>query len=198
MTILGACQSIAGGAFVGQLVVWADRSLSIRAGDVRLGVLYAAWGVGALAAALLTARLTRRIGAPRLTLLGLPASAALAVGTALSPNWVVGTVFMVAWSAAYMLVVINTINYRQQVTPERLMSRVNTAGRMLSFGAGFPLGALLGGAVAAGAGPVAGMLAGAGMAAAGAVYAWVSPLRRVLASTSTAGREHATGGRAAW
>ena len=183
MTILGACQSIAGGAFVGQMVVWADRSLSIRAGDVRLGALFAAWGVGALAAALLTARLSRRVGAPRLTLLGLPASAALAVGTAISPNWIVGVVFMVAWSAAYMLVVINTINYRQQVTPERLMSRVNTAGRMLSFGAGFPLGALLGGAVAAGAGPVAGMLAGAAVAAAGAAYAWLSPLRKVLASS---------------
>jgi MFS family permease len=183
MTILGACQSIAGGAFVGQMVVWADRSLSIRAGDVRLGALFAAWGVGALVAALLTARLSTRVGAPRLTLLGLPASAALAVGTAISPNWVAGAVLMVAWSAAYMLVVISTINYRQQVTPDPLMSRVNTAGRMLSFGAGFPLGALLGGGVAAGAGPVAGMLAGAAVAALGAVYAWLSPLRTVEAPT---------------
>ncbi len=76
-----------------------------------------------------------------------------------------------------MLVVINAINYRQQVTPEALMSRVNTAGRMLSFGAGFPLGALLGGVVARSAGPVAGMLAGAAVAAVGAIYAWMSPLR---------------------
>ena len=179
MTILGACQSIAGGAFVGQMVVWADRSFSIREGDFRLGLLYAAWGVGALASAILTPRLARHFGAARLTLLGFPASAVLAVGTAISPTWEVGVAMMVGWSSAYMLVVINSINYRQQVTPEHLMSRVNTAGRMLSFGAGFPVGALLGGIVAANAGPVAGMLAGAAVATVAAVYAWISPLRAV-------------------
>jgi hypothetical protein len=92
---------------------------------------------------------------------------------------------MVGWSSAYMLVVINSINYRQQVTPEPLMSRVNTAGRMLSFGAGFPVGALLGGVVAANAGPVAGMLAGAAVAAMGAAYGWVSPLRTIPAEAAT-------------
>ncbi|HJP66486.1 MAG TPA: MFS transporter, partial [Actinomycetota bacterium] len=177
MTIVAAGQSIAGGAFVGQMVVWADRSFGIRAGDVRLGVLYGVWGVGALASAVLIPSLSRRYGAARLTLIGLPASAALAVATALSPNWVAGSVLMAAWSSAYMLVVITAINYRQQVTPEPLMSRVNTAGRMLSFGAGFPVGALLGGVVASGSGPVAGMLAGGAVAAIAAVYAWVSPLR---------------------
>jgi hypothetical protein len=185
MTILGACQSIAGGAFVGQMVVWADRSFSIREGDFRLGLLYAAWGVGALASAVLTPRLSRHFGAARLTLLGFPVSAALAVGTAISPTWQVGVVMMVGWSSAYMLVVINSINYRQQVTPERLMSRVNTAGRMLSFGAGFPIGALLGGVVASQAGPVAGMLAGGVVAAIGAVYGWLSPLRTVPAPAIT-------------
>jgi predicted MFS family arabinose efflux permease len=177
MTILGACQAIAGGAFVGQMVVWADRSLGVRAGNVRLGLLFGGWGVGALAASVVTPRLARRYGAARITLLALPASAAMAVATALAPNWVAGALLLVGWSSAYMLVVINAINYRQQETPEPLMSRVNTAGRMLSFGAGFPLGALLGGAVAGSAGPVAGMLSGAAVAALGAVYAWLSPLR---------------------
>jgi predicted MFS family arabinose efflux permease len=172
---------------VGQLVVWADRSFSIRAGDARLGALYGAWGVGALAAAVFIPRLSRRYGAARLTLVGMPASAALAVGTAISPTWVVGTVLTAAWSGAYMLVVINSINYRQLETPERLMSRVNTAGRMLSFGVGFPVGALLGGVVASQAGPVAGMLAGAAVAALGAVYAWLSPLRAVAAPPATTG-----------
>ncbi|MFN2589853.1 MAG: MFS transporter [Actinomycetota bacterium] len=182
MTILGACQSIAGGAFVGQMVVWADRSLGVRAGNVRLGFLFGGWGVGALVAAMLTPRLSRRFGAARLVLTALPASAVLATATALAPNWVAGTLLLVAWSSAYMLVVISTINYRQQVTPERLMSRVNTAGRMLSFGAGFPAGALVGGAVAGSAGPVAGMLAGAVVAAFGATYAWMSPLRSLAPS----------------
>ena len=85
---------------------------------------------------------------------------------------------LVGWGAAYMGVVINAITYRQQVTPEPLMSRVNTTGRMLSFGLGSPIGSVLGGVVAQVADPWAGILAGAAVLAAGAAVAWLSPLRR--------------------
>jgi MFS family permease len=178
MTIVGAAQSIAGGAFVGQMVVWADQALDVRAGDWRLGVVFAAWGVGVLVTTLLVPRAVRRVGAARVTLLCLPASAVLCVATALSSNWVVGSLVLVAWGAAYMGVVINSITYRQQVTPERLMSRVNTTGRMLSFGLGWPVGSVLGGVVAQAAGPRAGMLAGAAVLVVGVVVGWLSPLRR--------------------
>ncbi len=177
MTLVGACQSLAGGAFVGQMVVWADRSLGVRSGDIRLGVLFGAWGLGALAASVLMAKLIRERGAPRVTLLALPASALLATATALSTNWLEGAMLLLAWGVAYMLVVMSTVTYRMQETPEPLMSRVNTAGRMLSFGVGWPVGSLLGGLVAQAAGPGAGMLAGASVAALGALLAWTSPLR---------------------
>jgi MFS family permease len=178
MTVVGAAQSISGGAFVGQMVVWADRELGVREGDWRLGVVFSAWGVGVLVASLVVPRLARRVGAARLTLLFLPASALLAVATTMSGQWVVGSVAMAAWGVAYMGVVLNTINYRQQVTPEPLMSRVNTTGRMLSFGIGWPLGSILGGAVAEAGGPRSGMLAGAAVLVVGCGYAWTSPLRR--------------------
>jgi hypothetical protein len=178
MTVVGACQALAGGAFVGQMVVWADRSLGVPAGDWRLGVLYGAWGIGGLIAALSLPRLVGAYGGVRVTLVALPASAVFAVLTALAWSWVSGAILLICWGIAYMLVVTNAITYRQQVTPEPLMSRVNTAGRMLSFGVGFPLGGLAGGAVAEAGGPVAGMLAGAIIGAAGAVYAWLSPLRQ--------------------
>lgn len=177
MTIVGAAQSVAGGAFVGQMVVWADRALDIREGDWRLGVLFSAWGVGVLVTSLLVPRAVRLVGAARLTLLALPVSTVLCTLTALATNWVAGSLALVAWGAAYMGVVINSITYRQQVTPERLMSRVNTTGRMLSFGVGWPLGAVLGGVVSHAAGPRAGMLAGAAVLAAAVVVAWLSPLR---------------------
>ncbi|MEJ7744721.1 MAG: hypothetical protein WKF73_20610 [Nocardioidaceae bacterium] len=48
-------------------------------------------------------------------------------------NWQLAILSLVAWSGAYSLVVINSISYRQQVTPEALMGRVNTAGRMLAW-----------------------------------------------------------------
>jgi sorbitol-specific phosphotransferase system component IIBC len=97
--------------------------------------------------------------------------------TTISGQWVVGSVAMAAWGVAYMGVVLNTVNYRQQVTPEPLMSRVNTTGRMLSFGVGWPLGSILGGVVAEAAGPRAGMLAGTAVLVLGCGYAWLSPLR---------------------
>ncbi|MBA3232325.1 MAG: MFS transporter, partial [Propionibacteriales bacterium] len=126
MTIVGAAQAVAGGAFVGQMVVWADRALDVRAGDWRLGVVFSAWGVGVFATSVLIPQAVRRVGAARVTLLALPASAVLCVLTALASHWVVGSLLMIVWGAAYMAVVINAITYRQQVTPEPLMSRVNT------------------------------------------------------------------------
>jgi MFS family permease len=177
MTVVGAAQSISGAAFVGQMVVWADRDLDVREGDWRLGVVFSAWGVGVLVASLAVPPLARRVGAARLTLLLLPASAVLAALTTISGQWLVGSVAMAAWGVAYMGVVLNTVNYRQQVTPEPLMSRVNTTGRMLSFGVGWPLGSVLGGVVAEVAGPRAGMLAGTAVLVLGCGYAWLSPLR---------------------
>jgi len=177
MTVVGAAQSIAGGAFVGQMVVWADRSLGVREGDWRLGVVFGAWGVGVLVTSLSVPALVRRVGAARVTLLLLPASAVLCTLVALAQDWVTGSLLLVAWGAAYMGVVINSITYRQQVTPESLMSRVNTTGRMLSFGLGWPLGSVLGGVVAHAAGPRAGMLAGAAVLVVGVAVGWLSPLR---------------------
>jgi MFS family permease len=177
MTAIGAAQSIAGGAFTGQMVVWADRDLDVREGDWRLGVVFSSWGVGVLVTSLLLPRLVRRFGAARVALLAMPASTVLCVLTSLARNWITGSIFMIFWGAAYMAVVINAITYRQQVTPEPLMSRVNTTGRMLSFGLGTPIGALLGGVVAQHHGPRAGMLAGAAVLAVAVVFAWLSPLR---------------------
>jgi MFS family permease len=178
MTVVGTTQAISGGAFMGQLIPWADRSLDVREGDWQLGALFATWGIGVLVATLLVPRFVRRVGAARVTLLILPVSAALCAVTALSRNWVFASVLLMAWGAAYMGVVINAITYRQQVTPERLMSRVNTTGRMLSFGLGAPIGAVLGGVVAQVAEPSSGILAGAAVMSAGVAVAWLSPLRR--------------------
>jgi MFS family permease len=188
MTFIGTTQAVAGGAFVGQMVVWADKELDVRAGDPRLGTVFAAWSVGSLAATLVMPRLAARLGAARVALLALPVSAALAVAVALAPVWWLATLLVAAWGAAYILVVVNAITYRQQVTPDHLMSRVNTTGRMLSFGLGWPVGAVLGGVVSQAAGPVAGLLSGAVVLAGGAVGAWLSPLRHEPAPEVAAAR----------
>jgi MFS family permease len=177
MTIVGAAQSLCGGAFVGLLVVWADRVLGVRAGDWRLGVVFGSWGIGVLLTTLLMPRVVGRFGVARVTLYALPFSLVMSVVVTLTQEWVAASIATAIWGVAYMAVVLNAITYRQQVTPEPLMSRVNTTGRMLSFGLGTPLGALLGGLVAEATGPRGGMLAGSAVLAGGVVVAWTSPLR---------------------
>ncbi|MGH2600242.1 MAG: hypothetical protein ACRDJ9_12765 [Dehalococcoidia bacterium] len=54
---------------------------------------------------------------------------------------------------------------------------MNTTGRLLSFGLGYPLGAIVAGTVSETAGPRAALLAMAAIPAAGAIAAWLSPLR---------------------
>jgi predicted MFS family arabinose efflux permease len=76
-------------------------------------------------------------------------------------------------------VVLCAITLRQKVTPDRLQSRVNTAARMLSFGAGWPTGALLGGVVSEASGPRTAMVFASALVVAAAVGAWLSPLRRL-------------------
>jgi MFS family permease len=178
MTIVGATQSLCGGAFVGLLVVWADRVLGVREGDWRLGVVFGSWGIGVLLTTLLTPRVVGRFGAAKVTLYALPFSLVMSVVVTLTQEWVAASIATAIWGVAYMAVVLNAITYRQQVTPEPLMSRVNTTGRMLSFGLGTPIGALLGGLVAEVTGPRGGMLAGSAVLAGGVVVAWTSPLRR--------------------
>lgn len=178
MTALGAAQSFSGGAFVAELVVWADRVLGVRGGDVRLGVLFGSWGVGGLLATALLPRATRRLGPAGVTLAFLPASAAVGVATCLTRDWRLASLGSLLWGTAYTTVVVNSITLRQQRTPEPLQSRVNTAGRMLSFGLGYPLGALAAGVAAQQAGPRAAIVACMAPLVLGAGAAWLGPLRR--------------------
>ena len=62
--------------------------------------------------------------------------------TPLSPNWSLAALALLVWGSAYVLVIVNAISYRQQVTPEQLLGRVNTAGRMLSWGVGWTFGSV--------------------------------------------------------
>lgn len=121
--------------------------------------------------------LTRRLGAARLALRALPTSLLCGLAVVFSSYWLFGALAAVAWGAAYTTVVINSITYRQQVTPPELQGRVNTTARMLSWGVGNPLGAALAGTVAVAVSPAAGLAASVAVLAVGVVLAWCSPLR---------------------
>lgn len=187
MTVVGTIQCVAGGGFVALMVVWCDQVLGIGTEGLRFGLVYASWSIGALIASIGLPRLLRRASAARIALTALPASAVLGVCAAMAPTWQMAAIGLLVWSGAYMLVVVNTISYRQEVTPEALMGRVNTAGRMLSWGVGWTLGAAVGGLLGhlLGIRPALVVMAGFGFVA--FVFAWTSPLRGLATGRSSAG-----------
>ncbi|MEU4193721.1 MFS transporter [Kribbella sp. NPDC026611] len=182
MTIIGSVQSFAGGGFMALIVVWCDRVLQVGTSGLRFGLVWGTWGIGGMIAAVSLPRLLKRRPPAAITLYALPVSALLGVLSPLSPNWVVAAVALLVWGSAYVLVIVNAISYRQQVTPEHLLGRVNTAGRMLSWGVGWTLGSVAGGLLGKAVGIRSGMVLMGLCAFAGVVVAWTSPLRKIAAA----------------
>jgi MFS family permease len=178
MTIVGFTQCVAGGGFVALMVVWADRQLGVGTEGIRFGLVYGSWAIGALVASVTLPRLLRGTTPARITLLALPVSAVLGVLTPVWEVWWVGALSLLTWGVAYTLVAINSISYRQQVTPEHLLGRVNTAGRMLAWGMGWTGGAFLAGALSSQLGLRSTLFVMTGVAFVGVVVAWTSPLRQ--------------------
>jgi MFS family permease len=180
MTFVGTCSAFAMGALLGQLVPFADRVLDIRQGDLRLGAVFAAFSLGGLIGAI-AHRWTKPFSPARITLVAVTAMSALLFVIPAGHDWrlTLGLVFL--FGIVDLVAVINVINFRQEETPEDMQGRVNTTGRMLSWGLGSPIGALLGGVVASRFGPAAGMYVGASVLAVGIGAAWFSSLARVPA-----------------
>ncbi|OON79713.1 MFS transporter [Streptomyces tsukubensis] len=172
MTISGCLQSFAGGAFIGQLVIFADRGLGIREPDPRVGLLFTAWSVGGVLGAVALPRLLKRIGALQIMRVALPASMILGLLTALTSDWRLALPAIAAWGTAYLMVIVNTVTYAQTVTPASLQSRVNTTRRMLSSGVGAPAGAMTAGLMTASFNVRAGLLLAVAAIAVAAVAAW--------------------------
>jgi MFS family permease len=177
MTLVGALQSAASAGFVALMVVWCDRVLDVGTGGLRFGLVFSSWSVGGLVATIALPRVLRRTTAAAITLWALPVSAVIGIATALTTSWQLAAVGLFCWSCAYTMVVVNAISYRQQVTPEHLLSRVNTAGRMLAWGVGGTVGAGLAGALESMSGIRPALVVVASLTLVGVAIAWTSPLR---------------------
>ncbi|MFC8711444.1 MFS transporter [Streptomyces sp. NPDC057197] len=178
MTVVGTLQSFSGGAIVGQLVVFADRGLGIHGSDGRIGLLYMAWSAGGIGGSLLLPRLRRRFAAFPLLLGVLPAGALLGLAVVRAPDWRLAALALAGWGSAYLVVLVNTMTYSQEVTPDALQGRVNTTRRMLSSGLGVPLGALVASALTVRFGVRAGMSGAVVAVALAAAVVWSVQLRR--------------------
>jgi hypothetical protein len=177
MTIIGFLQCVGGGGFVALMVVWIDRRLGVGTEGLRFGLVYGSWAVGGLIASLALPRLLRRHSAARIALTALPFSCLAGLAVPAFTSWWLASLALVAWSISYSTIAMNSISYRQQVTPERLLGRVNTAGRMLSWGVGWTGGSFLAGAVVGLIGLAPTLFVFASTAVVTVVVAWTSPLR---------------------
>lgn len=110
------------------------------------GLLFAVFATGGLAGSLLVGRVNRVLGRARtfpvsvLGMAGLPATLALSADVR-----VVGAAAFVS-GVAMMLWNVTTVSFRQRITPDHLLGRVNSAYRLVAWGTR-PLGAALGGAI---------------------------------------------------
>ncbi|MFF2324949.1 MULTISPECIES: MFS transporter [unclassified Streptomyces] len=177
MTAVGTLQSFSGGAIIGQLVVFADRVLGIHGSDGRIGLLYMGWSAGGIGGAFLLPRLRRRLEALPLLLGVLPIGSLLGLVVVLTSEWWVTLIALTVWGSAYLVVLVNTMTYSQEVTPSDLQGRVNTTRRMLSSGLGVPLGALVAGALTVRINVQAGMSTAVISIALAAVLVWGVRLR---------------------
>lgn len=187
MTVVGTLLMVSIGGYMALSVVWIDRVLGLGTEGWRFGTTYVAWAVGGLAASLALPRVVRFVTPARIALTALPVAAVLGVVTSRVETWWVAAPFFVVWAAATTLVTINSVTYRQQVTPEPLLGRVNTAGRMLSWGLGWTGGAFLSGIAVGLVGLRPTMLLFALVSVGAAVFAWTSPLRTIAREPVSAG-----------
>jgi len=183
LTVLGVLVNIGIAAFLSQLVPWLDQVLRIApAEDPRLGAVWAVLGAGGLAGSLLYPRITRRLGETQVAQVFMPASLVCVVACALLDQWLLAAVAVGLWYLTFIVVALTTITLRQQITPDHLQGRVNTVGRMLAFGAGWPVGALAAGLLSEAYGPRAALWLAAAMVAVACVVAWAALPRAAPAS----------------
>ncbi len=136
-------------ATISIFVLFAQERLGL--GSVGYGVLLTSGAVGGVAGSLAAERFVGWLGAGTTMRLGLLIEAASAGVIALSREpLVVGAMFVLFGFHAIVWNVV-TISLRQQIIPERLLGRVNSAYRLLGLG-GMSAGALLGGVLARGFG----------------------------------------------
>ncbi|MGJ9422924.1 MFS transporter [Aeromicrobium sp. CF3.5] len=145
MALMVGIVNLATSAFLATFVIFAVGPTSILgASDVQYGVFLAAAGAGSLLGALGASRAAAVIGRGRLlaaALLGMAIFVGAPSTTTSLPllllTFLVGGVAVASWN-------VITISFRQRITPDHLLGRVNSFYRLLTWGT-IPLGALLGG-----------------------------------------------------
>ncbi|NUT12344.1 MAG: MFS transporter [Nonomuraea sp.] len=153
------------------------RELGLGAGTI--GLLMATGGLGGLAGALVAAKVARRIGqGPAIWLsIALPAPL-MAVLPWMEADWRLALFALqeFAFGAGSVVYNVTQLSFRQAVTPEPLLGRMNATMRFLVWGT-LPLGGLLGGVLGEAIGVRATLLAAALGGCLAFLWVFASPMR---------------------
>lgn len=144
------------------LVLFAQDEVGLS--DLGFGLVLAALGVGGLLGGLVAGKIEGKVGTANTLILGIVTAATAATTMGFTSNALVLGGSILAFGVTTTLWNVVAISLRQELTPDELRGRAASAGKMVAFGAE-PIGALLGGFVAAWIGlraPI--LIAGAGLA----------------------------------
>lgn len=114
--------------------------------EPQFGILFAVLAAGGLVGGLVAERVQRRIGRARSLTLSVLGTILFVTTPAITTNVAVIAAVLFASGITLMLWNITTVSFRQRVTPDHLLGRVNSAYRLVAWGTR-PLGAALGGAL---------------------------------------------------
>jgi MFS family permease len=145
MAVLGAGINLLSVAYGAILVLFAQEQLGLSSAG--FGLLLSVGAVGGVVGSMVAPWLSRRAGPVRVLIGGSVVGGLARIGIGLTHSpWVAGGLLAVT---GLLPVVYNVIfgSLRQQLIPDRLLGRVNSAYSLCTYGA-VPLGALLGGALA--------------------------------------------------
>jgi MFS family permease len=131
------------------LVLLATQTLHV--GVRGYGLLWTAAAVGSVIGGLVNPAITRRLGLLPSLIMAMAAFAVVYAGIGLSPDFAVAAAMMTFEGFFVTMWNIVTVTMRQRIVPPELLGRVNSVYRMLGWGL-MPVGALVGGFIAAVAG----------------------------------------------
>ncbi len=148
LALLLAATNLAGQLANSTLVLFATRTLHVGTGW--FGLLLAGSALGGVVGGLVSQRVVARLGTRRaiLSASAVGALVSLTVGLFVRSPYLMALLLAVAGFSATLWNVA-TVSMRQRIIPDRLLGRVNSAYRLAAWGA-MPIGAALGGVVAAG------------------------------------------------
>jgi hypothetical protein len=147
MTLISALQTAANGGVMSVLVVWVSQAFRMSTTDARIGLYYVAIAVSGVAAGKIATLATRAWSANVAMKILVPLSLVLGYAMLLVPIWWVAAILLGLSSGLGLASVILAVTLRQQAIPDALQSRVNTLGRMLAFGLGYTVGAVIAGSL---------------------------------------------------